>query len=497
MLTARVRAVAFAAVCWVVAAGPCPFGPPCFKGGATVCYYADRQGCCSGTVYDMNVVFPNGTSITQSCCRSTSDPGSSESVCQTTIDTTMPTTTAVVTMIPTTTPSTNTASPITPTPPSTTRPSSSPLRAIWTVPISAVCVVGACLLVWFIRRRKRNDKTATEVDDGQPGWTMHADEGTAALSTAAAMSSAMDSALLNWRNLELLRMDETQLKLLRLLGTGATGEVWLGRMNNTSVAVKRLVPHKATLAHVQAFVDEIVLLASLDCLYIVDLLGATWTLHPQSLQAVIEYMNVGDLRHYLAHTKAISPWSTKLEWVSDIINGLVYLHSLAMIHRDLKSRNILLDATKPAKLADFGISRLDVGETMTLGVGTCRWMAPEVLTDKYYTNAVDVYSFGVVLSELDTHLVPYADVLNDQGEPMSDIGVVGLVVEANLRPTFSNSCPKWIVDMASQCMANDASERPSAVQIAYILRTKVQSCHEWTPGDESNHVERSASGYLM
>uniref|UniRef100_H3G6I1 Protein kinase domain-containing protein n=1 Tax=Phytophthora ramorum TaxID=164328 RepID=H3G6I1_PHYRM len=89
--------------------------------------------------------------------------------------------------------------------------------------------------------------------------------------------------------------------------------------------------------------------------------------------------------------------------------ALTYLHSCAppVIHRDLKSSNILLNQAMDAKVTDFGISRERIDATMTAGVGTSLWMAPEVMLGERYDDKADMFSFGVVLSELDQHTTPY------------------------------------------------------------------------------------------
>ncbi|KAH9104772.1 hypothetical protein AeMF1_019278 [Aphanomyces euteiches] len=101
-----------------------------------------------------------------------------------------------------------------------------------------------------------------------------------------------------------------------------------------------------------------------------------------------------------------------------------------------------MDSKKGTKLTDFGISKEDLQQTMTLGVGTFRWMAPEVVQDQRYTTAADIYSFGVVLSEFDTHQIPYSDMKKPGGgEPLSDSAIMVRVVAGSIKPTFSNNCP--------------------------------------------------------
>ncbi|EEY53027.1 protein kinase [Phytophthora infestans T30-4] len=104
----------------------------------------------------------------------------------------------------------------------------------------------------------------------------------------------------------------------------------------------------------------------------------------------------------------------KVKIALHVAHALTYLHSLSpvVIHRDLKSRNILLTADLDAKLTDFGISRERVDQTMTAGVGTSLWMAPEVLMGERYDDKADIFSFGVVLSELDLQLQSVQQRLN-------------------------------------------------------------------------------------
>ncbi|EQC27654.1 TKL protein kinase, variant 1 [Saprolegnia diclina VS20] len=128
------------------------------------------------------------------------------------------------------------------------------------------------------------------------------------------------------------------------LAAGAFGEVWRGTYNEGPVAIKR--NKNKDPVSVQHFIAEISLMAKMESPYIVKLVGASWT-RPIDIEAVVEYMDLGDLRTYLAtHTATQFPWSDKALCVQSIVFGLVYLHTFdpPIIHRDLKSKNILLDA---------------------------------------------------------------------------------------------------------------------------------------------------------
>ncbi|KAF0717406.1 hypothetical protein As57867_002302, partial [Aphanomyces stellatus] len=218
------------------------------------------------------------------------------------------------------------------------------------------------------------------------------------------------SVALDWRELEHYRLDMNQTIRIRRLAGGGFGSVWLGTYANEPVAIKVMDEGRLRLATaVQRFLDEVKLMARLEHPNVVRFIGACW----QSLDAVnlvVEYMDMGDLKDQL-DCRAKMSWVRKVHCATDILRALVYLHDQNIIHRDLKSRNVLMDSHKPCKLSDFGISRELVSRTMSHEVGTFLWAAPEVLKGGKLTVAADIYSFGMLLSELDTHQVPFDGLL--------------------------------------------------------------------------------------
>ncbi|KDO25688.1 TKL protein kinase [Saprolegnia parasitica CBS 223.65] len=256
--------------------------------------------------------------------------------------------------------------------------------------------------------------------------------------------------------LQMLRLDEGSLVKLQFVAEGAYGQVSRGAYKGEPVAIKSLLPGKHSQADVTTFVAEIQLASMMESPYIVKLLGASWRT-PSELEMVLERRRP----HFY--------WDEKATCMLSIAEGLVYMYTMNIIHRDLKSRNILLDAIKGTKLTDFGVSREMTTETMTIGVGTYRWMAPEVLQECYYSTSADIYSFGMVLSELSTHDIPYADVRSENGHPLVDTAIMSRVIQGTISPSFVASTPMWVITLAQSCLAHAPEHRPTAIEIAHTI----------------------------
>ncbi|KDO18525.1 TKL protein kinase [Saprolegnia parasitica CBS 223.65] len=338
--------------------------------------------------------------------------------------------------------------------------------------------VGAVVLVLVIvgcvlYRRKKN---AASTGTSHNGYTAH-NTTTQGMTT----STGQYSMAFNMEDLELLRLDEQALTKIQSVAQGAYGEVYRGEYKGQLVAIKCMLQGKSSRADISNLIDEIKLTAKLDCPYVVKTIGASWRV-PSELQMVLEWMDRGDLKSVLEKTKpsvpggvsATFPWEEKFQTMLAIADGLVYLHSLDVIHRDLKSRNVLMDSQKGTKLTDFGASREVTTETMTIGVGTYRWMAPEILQDNHYTTAADIYSFGMVISELNTHYIPYSDMRNDKGNALVDTAIMSRVIQGTIQPTFTASIPSWVRVLALECLRPHPEDRPSATLVAHTIRQQLK-----------------------
>jgi serine/threonine-protein kinase TNNI3K len=276
------------------------------------------------------------------------------------------------------------------------------------------------------------------------------------------------------------RIPRDKVKIKKLLSRGAYGEVYNGVFNGQKVAVKMLLPAtRGNLEHVTDLLTEAKLTASMDHPHIVSFIGVAWD-SLSDLCVVLEFMDGGDLRtllnKYEASKHPVGVDREKATIALHVCHALTYLHSLTppVIHRDLKSRNILLNQAMEAKLTDFGISRERLDQTMTAGVGTSLWMAPEVMLGENYGVEADMFSFGVVLSELDVHTLPYAQAkqrsLDSSGRKMADARLLQKITTGEMRVDFSDSSPKALVELGNACVAVAPDDRPTAAEALYRLQ---------------------------
>ncbi|XP_030461174.2 LEAF RUST 10 DISEASE-RESISTANCE LOCUS RECEPTOR-LIKE PROTEIN KINASE-like 1.4 isoform X3 [Syzygium oleosum] len=190
----------------------------------------------------------------------------------------------------------------------------------------------------------------------------------------------------------------------RELGEGGFGTVYYGRLQDgREVAVKRL--YENNLKRVEQFMNEVEILTRLRHPNLVTLFGCT-SRRSRELLLVYEYIPNGTVADHLFGKRSGTspiPWRIRLNMAIESADALAYLHKSDVIHRDVKTNNILLDHSFRVKVADFGLSRLfpnDVTHVSTAPQGTPGYVDPEYYQCYQLTDKSDVYSFGVVLCEL-------------------------------------------------------------------------------------------------
>uniref|UniRef100_A0A453HV54 non-specific serine/threonine protein kinase n=1 Tax=Aegilops tauschii subsp. strangulata TaxID=200361 RepID=A0A453HV54_AEGTS len=230
-----------------------------------------------------------------------------------------------------------------------------------------------------------------------------------------------------------------------LIHAGSCGTVYHALWYGSDVAVKVFSRQEYSEEMIRTFRQEVSLMKKLRHPNIILFMGAVAS--QERLCIVTEFLPRGSLFRLLRKTTGKLDPRRRVHMAIDIARGMNYLHSSSptVVHRDLKSSNLLVDKNWTVKVADFGLSRLKIETFLTTktGKGTPQWMAPEVLRNEPSNEKSDVYSYGVVLWELVTQKIPW-DTLNT----MQVIGAVGFMDHRLEIP--SDIDPQW-VSMIESC----------------------------------------------
>ncbi|KAL5202348.1 hypothetical protein ABZP36_013300 [Zizania latifolia] len=280
-------------------------------------------------------------------------------------------------------------------------------------------------------------------------------------------------------------IDPTKLVIRGVIARGTFGTVHRGVYDGHDVAVKLLDwgedGHRTEQeigALRAAFSQEVSVWHKLDHPNVTKFIGAIMGARDLNIQTenghlgmpsniccvVVEYLPGGALKTFLIKNRRKKlAFKVVVQISLDLARGLSYLHSKKIVHRDVKTENMLLDKTRTMKIADFGVARLEASNPsdMTGETGTLGYMAPEVLNGSPYNRKCDVYSFGICLWEIYCCDMPYPD--------LSFSEVTSAVVRQNLRPEIPRCCPSSLANVMKRCWDANPDKRPEMVEVVSML----------------------------
>ncbi|KAI4342728.1 hypothetical protein MLD38_027315 [Melastoma candidum] len=302
------------------------------------------------------------------------------------------------------------------------------------------------------------------------------------------LSRVWSRSIENQKPKEEWEIDLAKLEIKHVIANGTYGTVYRGTYDNQDVAVKLLdwgEDGVATVAETAAlrasFQQEVAVWHKLDHPNVTKFVGASMgtsnlkipsktpsethsSIPARACCVVVEYLAGGTLKQYLIRNcRRKLPYKVVIQLALDLSRGLSYLHSRKIVHRDVKSENMLLDTRRNLKIADFGVARVEAQNPrdMTGETGTLGYMAPEVLDGKPYNRRCDVYSFGICLWEIYCCDMPYPN--------LSFADVSSAVVRENLRPEIPRCCPGILANIMRKCWDKNPEKRPEMEEVVRML----------------------------
>jgi serine/threonine protein kinase len=276
----------------------------------------------------------------------------------------------------------------------------------------------------------------------------------------------IDNAICRWI------IDMRSLTIGNEKGVGTYGIVHQANYGTINVAVKKLFRSKITVEQEQELLTDTAHFVTFNHPNVVTILGAC--VRDRNLAIVSEYLPEGNIQNILYIQTLKWTWSDAVRYLKEIIEGLEYLHSNGVLHRDLKTSNILLartynsspDQEFTAKLCDYGYEKIKLNNRTLTRCGSPAWTAPEITRGERFTEKSDIYSLGMIAWQLITRLEPF------KGMPFMHVTLE--VLRNELRPTIPSDVLPEYASLIQDCWAQDPQKRPTLAEVkqrVYALPT--------------------------
>jgi len=266
------------------------------------------------------------------------------------------------------------------------------------------------------------------------------------------------------------------LRLVQVVGQGGFAVVYKGTLHGTTVAVKRLCLD-FTEQNIALFRREAKLMSEVRHPNILLYMGAR--LNPPEVFIITEFMPRGSLYSVLQDPTVKMTWQLRVKMATDAASGMLFLHSVSppLIHRDLKTENLLVDAEFRVKVSDFGLTRLtgfrstslvprSENTLVTSNVGSIRYSAPEVLAQEHFTEyneKADCYAFGMVLWEMVSRKRPFFELPPNRAK-------IEAAIKSGQRPSISSQTPGPYATLTQECWHEKPLKRPNFQEILARLQ---------------------------
>lgn len=263
-----------------------------------------------------------------------------------------------------------------------------------------------------------------------------------------------------------------------ILGQGAFGPVYKAKMPSGDMVAVKVLASDSKQGE-KEFQTEVSLLGRLHHRNLVNLVG--YCVDKGAHMLIYEFMSNGSLATFLYDVeKRTLNWEERLQIALDISHGLEYLHDgavPAVIHRDLKSANILLDYLYRAKVADFGLSKEEKFGRSNSGLkGTYGYIDPTYISTNKFTAKSDIYSFGIILFELITAIHPHQNLMEYINLAAMSSDGIDEILDKRLVGTCNLEEARNLARIAHKCLHNTPRKRPSIGEVMQAI-SKIKQRH--------------------